>query len=545
METGSTTARDQALLRGRLTGRCLVLGLTGSLLFCAQGSWPARAADRLEVSIDGVVLPVPVKDLVRWANAEVGNRSELSSWMQLLDLDSQEGLKRLLRAPVLTRRSFGQQLLRSWAARPLLDALRDLVRFGQGQSMSSEAVLLVLERLLKQQPEVSTLDLLQAIPGEQLRLDLDALVQAADRWRRQIKRHQALLDDLGRRTAEPSSEPGMGTARPVGTKAVVPLSVAHRDDPLEVQTWLPRRRRDDGLWLVLMPGLGGNPEHFHWLAGGLADAGWPVALLEHPGSDAAAVQALLDGRTPFDGSQALKQRLADLEAVLTAQADQRLPVPGQDVVLVGHSLGALTALLAAGAVPDAGTDQRCRRALVELPLTNLSRLLQCELAEGLALGAVASTTAPAAVVGLNSLGSLFWTQDGSRRLSMPLLLVGGTLDLITPPLDEQVALFSALASHPSSRVVVVEGASHFSPIRVGEPSAVGAGDDLFQLGEDLVGVNPFTVQAVIGAELIHFLETLSAESSAPEIDSRHLSNQEVRWHRLNRSLSTELVDRHQ
>ena len=522
-----------------------MLGLLGSLLFCAQGSWPSRAADRLEVSIDGVVLPVPVKDLVRWANAEVGTRSELSSWMQLLDLDSQEGLKRLLQAPVLTRRSFGQQLLRSWAARPLLDALRDLVRFGQGQSMSSEAVLLVLERLLKQQPEVSTLDLLQAIPGEQLRLDLDALVQAAERWRRQIKRHQALLDDLGRRRAELPSAAEIRTARPDATKAVVSLSVAHRDAPLEVQTWLPRRRRDDGLWLVMMPGLGGNPEHFQWLAGWLADAGWPVALLEHPGSDAAAVQALLDGRTPFDGSQALKQRLADLESVLTAQADQRLPVPGHDVVLVGHSLGALTALLAAGAVPDAGTDRRCRRALVELPLTNLSHLLQCELAEGPALGAVASTTAPAAVVGLNSLGSLFWEQEGSQPLSMPLLLVGGTLDLITPPLDEQLALFSALASHPSSRVVVVEGASHFSPIRVGEPSAAGAGDDLFQLGEDLVGVNPLTVQAVIGAELITFLEILSSENSGLEIDSRHLSNQEVRWHRLNRSLSTELVDRHQ
>jgi predicted dienelactone hydrolase len=297
--------------------------------------------------------------------------------------------------------------------------------------------------------------------------------------------------------------------------------------------------------LVLMPGLGGNPGHFHWLAGWLADAGWPVALLEHPGSDAEAVQALLDGRQPFDGSRALQQRLADLESVLTAQHDQRLPVPGEDVVLVGHSLGALTALLAAGAVPDAGTDRRCSRALVELPLTNLSRLLQCELAEGPALGTVASTTAPAAVVGLNSLGSLFWSQERSRRLSMPLLLVGGTLDLITPPLDEQVALFSALASHPNSRVVVVEGASHFSPIRVGSPSAAGAGDDLFQLGEDLVGVNPFTVQAIIGAELIDFLETLSVMGSGPDMDSKHLSHQDVRWHRLNRSLSTELVDRHQ
>ena len=52
-----------------------------------------------------------------------------------------------------------------------------------------------------------------------------------------------------------------------------------------------------------MPGLGGDPEHFHWLADGLSRSGWPVAMLEHPGSDSRAIQELLEGR------QALMVRL--------------------------------------------------------------------------------------------------------------------------------------------------------------------------------------------------------------------------------------------
>ena len=92
--------------------------------------------------------------------------------------------------------------------------------------------------------------------------------------------------------------------------------------------------------------------------------------------------------------------------------------------------------------------------------------------------------------------------------------------------------FSALASHPTSRVVVVEGASHFSPIRVGEPMAAERNDDLFQLGEELVGMDPISVQAVIGFEAINFLESVSSGASATE--SQHFRHGELRWHRLNR-----------
>ncbi|MGB0826016.1 MAG: alpha/beta hydrolase family protein [Synechococcus sp.] len=234
--------------------------------------------------------------------------------------------------------------------------------------------------------------------------------------------------------------------------------------------------------------------------------------------------------------------LVDLEAVLEAQQRGDLNIPGTEVVLMGHSLGALTALLASGAELVPGMAQRCEAALAGLPLTNLSELLQCELAAGRVLESKAMDPPPRAVVGLNSFGGLIWPHRASRALPIPLLMVGGTLDLITPPLDEQLALLAGLAEHPASRVVVVEGASHFSPIRVDGQGKASEGDDIFRLGEELVGVNPLSVQRVIAHEVIRFLDSLS--STSPRNDAVHLmdASSKTRWHRLGRRRAQQLLD---
>ena len=46
------------------------------------------------------------------------------------------------------------------------------------------------------------------------------------------------------------------------------------------------------------------------------EKGWPVVLLEHPGSDARAVKALLDGSRTLPGAEVLPERLADLKVEL-------------------------------------------------------------------------------------------------------------------------------------------------------------------------------------------------------------------------------------
>ena len=547
METGSTTAEGQALLRGRLTGRSIAMGLMGSLLLSTCPSWPVGSTERVEVQIDGVVLPVSVAELgafVRSPTADPAqlSRSELSTWMGLLAPDSRQGLIRLLKAPILSRRSLGRQLLSSWGAGPLLDALGELIRVEDGKRINRSLVLSTLEQLLERQETVSTLDVLEALPTQQLRLDLDALVAAANRWRLELERHQTLMRTLAQK--EVRLQLLKGAERSVSAEAPrqSTLAVDHRSRPLQVERWIPQSPREDRTWVLMMPGLGGDPNHFHWLARSLMQAGWPVAVLEHPGSDAAAVQALLEGRQSFDGAAALRDRLADLAAVLDAQRRGDLNIPGTEVVLMGHSLGALTALLASGLEQVPGMEQRCKGALAGLPLTNLSELLQCELAAGGALEGNAMASLPRAVVGLNSFGGLIWPHRSRQALPIPLLIVGGTLDLITPPLDEQLPLLAGLAEHPYSRVVVVEGASHFSPIRVDGQGKASEGDDLFQLGEELVGVNPLSVQRVIAHEVIRFLDTLSSES--PRNDAVHLieASSKTRWHRLGRRPALQLMD---
>ena len=547
METGSTTAEGRALLRGRLTGRSIAMGLMGSLLLSTCPSWPVGSTERVEVQIDGVVLPVSVAELgafVRSPTADPAqlSRSELSTWMGLLAPDSRQGLIRLLKAPILSRRSLGRQLLSSWGAGPLLDALGELIRVEDGKRINRSLVLSTLEQLLERQETVSTLDVLEALPTQQLRLDLDALVAAANRWRLELERHQTLMRTLAQK--EVRLQLLKGAERSVSAEAPLQstLAVDHRSRPLQVERWIPQSPREDRTWVLMMPGLGGDPNHFHWLARSLMQAGWPVAVLEHPGSDAAAVQALLEGRQSFDGAAALRDRLADLAAVLDAQRRGDLNIPGTEVVLMGHSLGALTALLASGVEQVPGMEQRCEGALVDLPLTNLSELLQCELAAGRALEGNAMASLPRAVVGLNSFGGLIWPHRSRQALPIPLLIVGGTLDLITPPLDEQLPLLAGLAEHPDSRVVVVEGASHFSPIRVDGQGKASEGDDLFQLGEELVGVNPLSVQRVIAHEVIRFLDTLSSES--PRNDAVHLieASSKTRWHRLGRRPALQLLD---
>jgi len=257
--------------------------------------------------------------------------------------------------------------------------------------------------------------------------------------------------------------------------------------------------------VVLMPGLGGSAGQLSWLAAALSRWGWPVVVLDHPGSDASALQASLVGRRPPPDATSLGDRLADIEAVLQAQRQGNLASlgarPGTPAVLIGHSLGGLTALLAAGQQPEPGLGRRCRQALSRLPLTNLSRLLQCQLPRQGPGAAPASAAPIAAVVAYNGFGSLLWPA-GLRGLRQPVMLVGGSLDLITPPLSEQLAVFGQ-QRQGRSRLVVVEGGSHFSPVRVGSGEQA-----LFQLGDDLVGVDPRKVQALLLQLTVEFLQSL-------------------------------------
>ena len=548
-----------------------------SLLLPLVLSRPATAAQQLVVQLDGLQLPIDLAQLAAWSRDPRRSQGELAVWLGLLDPASREGLVRLLTAPLLRDRSFGQQLLASWTGSQMLQEVGALLTSDDGRN-SADSLLATLQALLQRQEQVTALELLQALPGERLTLQLDGLLQLADQWRSQLLWQQLALRHLQqlplpRRQSRPPlqldapvrSHMPIRSPAPDAPTAADPrrltLAVPHRPEPLPLEIWRSQRA-EPSPWVLLMPGLGGSPEQLSWLASALAERGWPVVVLEHPGSNDQAMKASFDGERPPPEAETLPERLADLQAVLAAQSRGQLPALGpgrsgrQGVVLMGHSLGALTALMAASGPPERGLARRCDRALQRLPLTNLSRLLQCQLPRLGPLqttgaspagasstgpwplgtsppGAAPTGAAPAgarpmqpvpagssrpagspagspvsqpppilAVVAFNSFGSLLWPREGLRRLRMPVLLVGGSLDLVTPPLSEQLPLFLG-TTHPRSRLVLVQGGSHFSPVKLARQ-----GEALFRLGDELVGVEPQKVQDLLLNLTVEFLAGL-------------------------------------
>ena len=490
---------------GSLLAALLLLGLLPP---------PLRAAELLEIQLDGLELPLNVGELEAWSRDPARPQGDLGTWLDLLDPRRRQALLRLLRAPLVRDRSMAQQLLESWAGQRLLASAGGLLSTEQGNA--GPQLYAALIRLLRQQEVVTTLDLLRALPTRRITLNLDGVLELASQWQQQLQAQRQALQAL-RRLPLPQGTPllpltdGVQLARGKGDGPVpegrpplrLQLAVAHRHEPLQLQLWQPAQPRVGAPWLLLSPGLGGSSAQLEWLATALSDRGWAVLLLEHPGSDESAMRAWLEGRRQPPAAETLGDRLRDLQAVVAAVQSGPLPRLGSSVVLVGHSLGAVSSLMAAGLRPEPGLLRRCDRALDDLPLSNLSRLLQCQLPYVQLPPPEPLAQPVAGVVSLNGFGSLLWPQRGLAPLRVPVLLMGGSLDLITPPLSEQLRLFLP-PGHPRSRLVLLEGGSHFSPVRI------RAGNQaLFQLGEELVGVDPSRMQALILSLSSDFLQGVS------------------------------------
>ena len=475
-----------------------------------QAAPPAQASQQLMLQGIGLQLPIDLMQLQAWTDQS--DAGELGLWLSLLSPEDQRELRRLLKTPLLRQRSFGQQLLNSWVGVQLVQEIGDLFTTADGRSTHAE-LSTTLTTLLSKQQQVTALDLLMAMPSPSLTLQVDRLVEIAGRWRTQLEqqaRAVAALDRLAL-SAKDRRSPSFdrpdfsdGDLRPL----TVRLAVPHRPgQPLRLQIW-PAQGTPSRTWVLLMPGLGGNGRQLAWLATSLAEQGWAVMALDHPGSDDQAMQALVDGVGPAPGPETLAARLQDLEAVLKAEKDGPLPHLGDSVVLVGHSLGGLTALLGVGLAPEPGLARRCQSAVDGLPLGNISRFLQCQLLT-VPPPPIRLPVPVAAVVTLNSFGSLLWPRHGLEPLTLPVMVVGGSQDLVTPPLAEQLDLFLP-HRQPLSRLVLVRGGSHFSVVRLPRQDRA-----TFQLDAALVGVEPLRVQALLAGLTADFLRSLRQPSGLP------------------------------
>lgn len=434
-----------------------VLLAGGAVVTASLAATPARALERVELLLPllDTSFSLSLAELASPRSPMAGD-SDLAQLDQALDGVISRKLRELFLQPLPV---LNQNLANQVAHSALLDqALLAASALGQVQGLPAQTdpgtdLALVVQRA-SAKGELSLLALLQAIPGESVTVDLDRALALL----RRLKSQQQLAAQLINSSAPVAASPQQAATGPrQPQRSTRSIAVPHRSEALELVIYSPAGaaapQAQQRQLVVISHGLWDAPENFEGWARLLASHGYTVVLPRHPGSDASQQRAMLSGQVPPPSPEELTLRPKDVSAIADA-----LATDGQ-LVVIGHSWGATTALQLAGASPSANKlRERC--GLLDDPARNLSWVLQCSFmssADRSGLGdqrviAVAAVSPP-----LN----LLFDHGASRAMHARTLLLSGSRDWVVPPDVEAIEPFgrSASAGH---QLVVVGGGDHFN-----------------------------------------------------------------------------------
>ena len=239
-----------------------------------------------------------------------------------------------------------------------------------------------------------------------------------------------------------------------------------RDRTFPVELYLPQTNDRQLLPLVVIShGLGSDLTTFAYFAKHLASQGFAVAVPEHPGSSSRQIEALLNGLdSNVTPPEELIDRPLDIKFLLDRLAAQfGNKIDTNNVGMIGQSFGGYTTLALAGAELNWTT---LERDCPEIDNSwNLSWLLQC-----LALQ-IPSTLAETnlkderikAAIAINPLVSTVFGEASLSEIDIPVMLISGSADPITPALPEQITPFTWLTTS-EKYLALLKGGTHFSTL---------------------------------------------------------------------------------
>lgn len=251
-----------------------------------------------------------------------------------------------------------------------------------------------------------------------------------------------------------------------------------RFGPYELAVAMGAPVAGEGLPLVVIShGNGGSPWTHRGLAAHLARAGFVVALLEHPGNSRS------DNSLAFTAAN-LANRPRHVRLVLDAvfqdeQLGARLAPAG--VGLVGHSIGAYTALALAGGRPTSLPNEEPDGQARPVPVARDPRVRALVL------------LAPA---------SIWYRAEGAlAEVETPILMRTGERDPHTPPLHGAIIL-RGVPDRARIDHQVVPNAGHFSFQSPFPPAMTRPG---FPPSQDPPGFDRAAYEPVLSAEIATFL----------------------------------------
>jgi predicted dienelactone hydrolase len=259
--------------------------------------------------------------------------------------------------------------------------------------------------------------------------------------------------------------------------------------------------------IAISHGVAEDRNTFAYLAAHLASYGFAVVAVEHVGGDANRFKQYFSGLAPAPAATELLQRPRDISFALDEL--QRLsatdPSLGnlnlRQVGAIGHSLGGYTALALAGAQIDF---DRVKQDCTPNRSLNLSVLLQCRANELPAQRYSLQDPRITAVFAINPLDSTIFGQRGMSQVRVPVFIMGGSDDIITPAVPEQISPFTWLQT-TDKYLAILEKGTHFSAQDTPKQ------DSVFPVPADALGPTPAVAQTYTRAIGVAFFQTYLAQ----------------------------------
>ena len=485
----------------------IIFFLSFCSLFIANS--PSKAAEKINIIFEEMKIPINIDQLTKIEKYEEDS-TQVIDWFNKNGFSKVFELSKFIQFPIFKEEGLNRKLLRSWVGRKILSELSKTIIVPNDKD--GLEVFNAIENLLNDNKQVSTLDIIRALPSEEISLDVDNLIMIISSWKKELVMQQNLILKLNELKIS-NKEPFKSSKNKVDSNLIKinkKIHSPHREEPIEIELWKSNKESSDKELIIFMPGLGGDINNFKWIGSELTQRGWPVIFLHHKGSNSDTLSEVIKGKEGIpESSDFFFNRLKDLDAVLKAHSNESLGLVNDSYILMGHSLGALIALLYEGREPLDGLEKRCDKALTDFAVTNLSKLLQCQLSE-IRLPEKTNKNKAKAIIGFNAFGSLIWPEGTSSGIDSPILLIGGTYDLITPLIAEQFKVFLS-AKNPLNRFLIIEGASHFSPIRI--ENNLEENNDIFKIGQPFIGSDPISVQDLSLRSLVAFINKIKNEES--------------------------------
>ena len=442
------------------------------------GSWSKKAESAESVILNYGILEFPLSINSLETYAETGKiEGELQSYADFL---TPEQLTQL-RVGLTTSADFSHlaiaQFLYSFQGEKILERASQVIKTKARQpgfyAMRSALILAAAD----QDTGLTPLNILKKFPTDVLRIDSSEGLEIIKNLSQVVQNNSLAIAAVEQQALKEHQEIALNAPKIRDLNLLTPGKYPYRQQKLTmndqsrqrtfpVNLYLPQTDNQQLLPLIVVShGLGSDLTTFAYFAKHLASHGFAVAVPEHPGSNSRQIEALLNGfANDVTPPEELIDRPLDIKFLLDKLEDNFSDkIDTNHVGIIGQSFGGYTALALAGAELNWTTLETDCPNLNQS--WNLSWLLQC-----LALQIPATLTVEdlkderiKAVIAINPLVSAVFGEESLREIDIPVMLVSGSDDPITPSLPEQITPFTWLTT-PEKYLVLLKGGTHFSTL---------------------------------------------------------------------------------